>query len=98
MDLFLLPSAPTRMGGGFPAHAGMDPYDSGDADVMPPMGFPAHAGMDPPIETSPASKLQLVSPPTRGWTADIAGGERERVGFPAHAGMDPLRKRARARC
>ena len=32
--------------------------------------------------------VATVSPPTRGWTADGAGGRDRSGGFPAHAGMD----------
>ena len=71
---------------GFPAHAGMDrersrlsPHDR---------RFPRPRGDGPTPEVIRAVS-RLVSPPTRGWTAEGCAVQDRPVGFPAHAGMDP---------
>ena len=75
---------------GFPAHAGMDPLG-----LLRPRAagrFPRPRG-DGPRTPCRRRRNHRVSPPTRGWTAELAAGRRPRCGFPAHAGMDPSRWR-----
>ena len=52
---------------GFPAHAGMDPRVTPCARHQS-TGFPAHAGMDLHMPLQIGETIELVSPPTRGWT------------------------------
>ena len=75
-----------RRGIGFPAHAGMDPYNYGSTAC--PCRFPRPRG-DGPRSGKPAADRRLVSPPTRGWTHGCSTAAAARLGFPAHAGMDP---------
>ena len=70
---------------GFPAHAGMDPYQP--PDERPRSRFPRPRG-DGPTTGIRGVHVTPVSPPTRGWTAASADGRHPRGGFPAHAGMD----------
>ncbi len=67
---------------GFPAHAGMDRRRS--RRIRPRPGFPRPRG-DGPFQEWLDANPNLVSPPTRGWTAV----QVPVAGFPAHAGMDP---------
>ena len=76
-----------QVGGGVPAHAGMDPR--GRRLPRGPRGFPRTRGDGPSASRGSCLRCS-VSPHTRGWTLaplDIGRGVR---GFPAHAGMDPL--------
>ena len=72
---------------GFPAHAGMDPVPG--TSPRPGDRFPRPRG-DGPLWADTHYKILTVSPPTRGWTSEIANIARRRTGFPAHAGMDQM--------
>ena len=72
--------------GGFPAHAGMDPWGSPASE--PGTRLPRTRG-DGPRRRRSARATSSASPHTRGWTAAAAARKREARGFPAHAGMDP---------
>ena len=50
--------------------------------------FPRPRG-DGPSKDGSRTYANVVSPPTRGWTRDIAFPLDHQFGFPAHAGMDP---------
>ncbi len=77
---------------GFPAHAGMDP---GRATIRTmTCRFPRPRG-DGPQYFINTENLDLVSPPTRGWTRTIIEDTEAALGFPAHAGMDPRSLRVR---
>ena len=79
-------------GGGFPAHAGMDP---GVSDCRQHgRGLPRTRG-DGPVPGAPAFHGLVASPHTRGWTRRPVVLPHAEAGFPAHAGMDP-RTRTRA--
>ena len=87
----VLGAAPAAGGGGFPAHAGMDPpvaHSSPSAH-----GFPRPRGDGPSIYPADLTGPQ-VSPPTRGWTVLTEHRVSLRLGFPAHAGMDPPHTRS----
>ena len=72
--------------GGFPAHAGMDPWTlTGDRACH---WFPRPRG-DGPGTRIIVMAAPPVSPPTRGWTEILLVVDRMATGFPAHAGMDP---------
>ena len=75
-----------RVGGGFPAHAGMDLL--GVVVGHSRSGFPRPRG-DGPTRYVANDGLSMVSPPTRGWTPMTALDGMSDDGFPAHAGMDP---------
>ena len=77
-------SAPTS---GFPAHAGMDPCACTRHRRW--RRFPRPRG-DGPGYGAWSDTGTMVSPPTRGWTADRRPPAVARMGFPAHAGMDPF--------
>ena len=80
------PSAmPTPGPRGFPAHAGMDP--DGSTGSGRKRGLPRPRG-DGPAASGAEAAVLLASPPTRGWTRDVAPRAGVRNGFPAHAGMD----------
>ena len=70
---------------GFPAHAGMDL--SGGSRPGACWRFPRPRG-DGPHSSCTACRYCAVSPPTRGWTAEVPEDLRHVNGFPAHAGMD----------
>ena len=75
-------------GGGFPAHAGMDPpADDGHA---PCGGFPAHAGMDHPVADALPAAPGFPRPRGDGPVRSHVGPHDRARGFPAHAGMDPV--------
>ena len=79
--------------GGFPAHAGMDPFARHAGRMR--SRLPRARG-DGPQTVRRAASVALASPRTRGWTRhrpDVSCGV---CGFPAHAGMDP-RRRAQSR-
>ena len=71
---------------GFPAHAGMDPTPSTMA--LTTTWVPRPRG-DGPATLRAIARQGPGSPPTRGWTPDVARRHTGRRGFPAHAGMDP---------
>ena len=74
-------------GGGFPAHAGMDPCNRARSSA--PAGLPRTRGDGP--EVAACFRVPLVaSPHTRGWTRTRQPHRFGRRGFPAHAGMDPF--------
>ena len=75
-------------GGGFPAHAGMDPCWSAGRSSR--ARFPRPRGDGPP-DAMAANAASVVSPPTRGWTPVHPIRVFDGRGFPAHAGMDRLR-------
>ena len=71
---------------GFPAHAGMDLTQQQMVSLV--VGFPRPRG-DGPARGSREVDQVPVSPPTRGWTLNMAYVVRLCTnGFPAHAGMD----------
>ena len=72
--------------GGFPAHAGMDPYRDRLRRRDP--WLPRTRGDGPRASTSRVSSAS-ASPHTRGWTRLALPAQSRTVGFPAHAGMDP---------
>ena len=79
------PRRTAAVGGGFPAHAGMD-RSSAAAD----WGWrrlPRTRG-DGPMAESGCRVMATASPHTRGWTAGRRETAAQRGGFPAHAGMD----------
>ena len=76
------------LGGGFPAHAGMDPPSS--FRVSFGMRLPRTRG-DGPQVVPDRSPHRTASPHTRGWTRRQPRGNQPQQGFPAHAGMDPRR-------
>ena len=71
---------------GFPAHAGMDHQQCSASRLL--LRFPRPRGDGPPFSPG-APDCWMVSPPTRGWTAEISVRGVAACGFPAHAGMDP---------
>ncbi len=71
--------------GGFPAHAGMDPFLA--LGRLTTRWFPRPRG-DGPRARPQRLRSSKVSPPTRGWTSCGAPGQEIDHGFPAHAGMD----------
>ena len=73
-------------GGGFPAHAGMDP--AARTRRAGARRLPRTRG-DGPIREPQAAQSLVASPHTRGWTPLGRTGSAYSVGFPAHAGMDP---------
>ena len=75
-----------RLGGGFPAPAGMDP----DVDRATATGrrLPRARG-DGPLRHNCPRRLSSASPRPRGWTVQVARLEARLNGFPAPAGMDP---------
>ena len=76
--------------GGFPAHAGMDPWRSGVRMVFG--GFPRPRGDGPPIQCWVFS-VDLGFPAHAGMDPYVeARGFTVGPGFPAHAGMDPSRR------
>ena len=75
-------------GGGFPAHAGMDPLLAPRCSDRRCLRFPRPRGDGPCFETD-ATTVSMVSPPTRGWTPVHRLRDGIQQGFPAHAGMDP---------
>ena len=76
----------SRGGGGFPAHAGMDPDDG--CPVSAAGGLPRTRG-DGPWTSSTLRWVAEASPHTRGWTVYEVRPYAGVGGFPAHAGMDP---------
>ena len=72
--------------GGFPAHAGMDPWLAWCPNTQ--KGLPRTRGDGPRRWKGRRSKC-AASPHTRGWTPHGLGIRQGRPGFPAHAGMDP---------
>ena len=79
-----------RCGGGFPAHAGMDPSRIADRNVR--KRLPRTRGDGPRVQQSVGAALP-ASPHTRGWTRHRVVLSLPLAGFPAHAGMDPQRTR-----
>ena len=71
---------------GFPAHAGMDPYEKTSTPAA--SRFPRTRG-DGPTSGRARSPARAVSPHTRGWTPGHHHRPPDQRGFPAHAGMDP---------
>ena len=86
----LRPVPAAARGGGFPAHAGMDPAACGRRRRRP--GLPRTRG-DGPTRTGAGTARTVASPHTRGWTLGRADQRSVHRGFPAHAGMDPGRPR-----
>ena len=78
-------------GGGFPAHAGMDP--SMGQHHAEQLRFPRPRG-DGPAAVIYRDREIEVSPPTRGWTNRCSASLVPSGGFPAHAGMDRPRRPA----
>ena len=72
--------------GGFPAHAGMDPWRGGG--VATQRRLPRTRGDGPRRYRIRVARL-MASPHTRGWTPVAGEGGGAARGFPAHAGMDP---------
>ena len=86
----LLPGQQRPRAGGFPAHAGMDPFvGSGFRDSM---RLPRTRG-DGPSCGFTYEVVWTASPHTRGWTRRDRRAPGKVAGFPAHAGMDPSRSR-----
>ena len=81
------------LGGGFPAHAGMDPVML--TGVVGGRWFPRPRG-DGPLAFWIRLVWMEVSPPTRGWTQPRRRIMDRLRGFPAHAGMDPPSREPRA--
>ena len=77
--------------GGFPAHAGMDPFPAGGR--VPRPGLPRTRG-DGPRSLALSFRPVVASPHTRGWTPLRGLFGCLAVGFPAHAGMDPRSRAA----
>ena len=77
---------PVGLGGGFPAHAGMDPCRRSAGARWPWLPRPRGDG---PASYGLSFSTTRASPPTRGWTLRGHGGVLGLLGFPAHAGMDP---------
>ena len=77
----------SRLFGGFPAHAGMDP--STRCPTRPVRRLPRTRG-DGPGEGTMEWTERPASPHTRGWTHRRQHLQAVRLGFPAHAGMDPV--------
>ena len=82
-----------RAGRGFPAHAGMDLWDTREKQWE--WRFPRPRG-DGPETGAWSVQYTEVSPPTRGWTLGWCFRHRWHRGFPAHAGMDPDDRRRAA--
>ena len=77
---------PHVIGGGFPAHAGMDPrWAGGRAGGT---RVPRTRG-DGPVRQVRGCRTWRGSPHTRGWTLKRTRFRQPVSGFPAHAGMDP---------
>ena len=84
-----------RAGAGFPAHAGMDHVEDGQA--LAGERLPRTRGDGPYAVTSMVEK-SMASPHTRGWTGHSQDRHLSVHGFPAHAGMDPCSPSSRPRC
>ena len=69
-----------------PAHAGMDPSDSGSFSSGE--SFPRTRGDGPRVQEWRVSR-DWLPPHTRGWTPDARPAEPTPAASPAHAGMDP---------
>ena len=80
---------PVGGGGGFPAHAGMDPSR---ARLSPRTDRLPRTRGDGPWPYLASRQIPVASPHTRGWTPRVVEGVADRGGFPAHAGMDPRRR------
>ena len=78
---------------GFPAHAGMDPFNSRRTACR--QRFPRTRG-DGPLRFQLAADFAEVSPHTRGWTPMTCKECGYTAGFPAHAGMDRRQQQAAA--
>ena len=78
-------------GGGFPAHAGMDPWQCLPRQI--PGWLPRTRG-DGPVSAVSSHPGRGASPHTRGWTLPGPRSAHRGAGFPAHAGMDPCRRRS----
>ena len=81
-----------RQGPGFPARAGMDPFDAQPG--RGPVRIPRTRG-DGPSSGSATASISWDSPHARGWTRSEAGAADHGGGFPARAGMDPSERRCR---
>ena len=73
---------------GFPAHAGMDPFNGSLSALF--TRLPRTRG-DGPCNVWGVQLVREASPHTRGWTLLLRLCAEGSGGFPAHAGMDPAR-------